>query len=55
MVNSFFSFASLANGFSLVRGGANFDEHLSTHYIITGERGEEYSITLDRNMVVGEE
>lgn len=32
-----------------------FDEHLANNYIITGERGSQYSIPLDRNLIVWEE
>lgn len=32
-----------------------FDEHLANNYIITGERGSNYSIPLDRNLIVWEE
>lgn len=29
-----------------------FDEHLANNYIITGERGSQYSIPLDRNLII---
>ncbi len=32
-----------------------FDEHLANNYIITGERGLQYSIPLDRNLITWEE
>ena len=32
-----------------------FDEHLANNYIITGERGSQYSIPLDRNLIVWDE
>ena len=32
-----------------------FDEHLACHYIITGERGLQYSIPLDRDLITWEE
>ena len=32
-----------------------FDEHLANNYIITGERGSQYSIPLDRNLIIWEE
>lgn len=32
-----------------------FDEHLANKYIITGERGLQYTIPLDRNLIVWEE
>lgn len=32
-----------------------FDEHLANNYIISGERGSEYSIPLDRDMITWEE
>lgn len=32
-----------------------FDEHLANNYIITGERGSQYSIPLDRNLITWEE
>lgn len=32
-----------------------FDEHLANNYIITGERGSQYSIPLDRDLITWEE
>ena len=32
-----------------------FDEHLANNYIITGERGSQYSIPLDRELIIWEE
>lgn len=32
-----------------------FDEHLANNYIVSGERGLEYSIPLDRNLITWEE
>ena len=32
-----------------------FDEHLANNYIITGERGSQYSIPLDRDLIIWEE
>ena len=32
-----------------------FDEHLANHYIITGERGLQYAIPLDRELITWEE
>lgn len=32
-----------------------FDEHLAANYIITGERSQQYSIPLDRNLITWEE
>lgn len=32
-----------------------FDDHLANNYIITGERGSQYSIPLDRNLITWEE
>lgn len=32
-----------------------FDEHLANNYIITGERGSQYSIPLDRELIMWEE
>lgn len=32
-----------------------FDEHLANSYIITGERGSQYSIKLDRELITWEE
>ena len=32
-----------------------FDEHLANNYIITGERGAQYSIPLDRDLIIWEE
>ena len=32
-----------------------FDEHLANNYIITGERGSQYSILLDRELITWEE
>lgn len=32
-----------------------FDEHLANNYIITGERGSQYFISLDRNLITWEE
>lgn len=32
-----------------------FDEHLANNYIITGERGAQYSISLDRDLITWEE
>ena len=32
-----------------------FDEHLANNYIITGERGSQYSIPLDRALIIWEE
>ena len=32
-----------------------FDEHLANNYIITGERGLQYSIPLDRDLITWEE
>ena len=32
-----------------------FDEHLACNYIITGERGQQYAVTLDRELISWEE
>ena len=32
-----------------------FDEHLANNYIITGERGSQYMIPLDRDLITWEE
>lgn len=32
-----------------------FDEHLACNYIITGERGQQYAVTLDRGLITWEE